>query len=404
MPWKPFLTIKLLTINQEDFVTDTPVLVKCLVWDLDNTLWRGTLLEGGETTVPDEIRAAIVELDSRGILQSVASKNDFDLAWDRLTELGIAEYFVHPRIGWGPKSESVREIADQLNFAERTIAFIDDLPAERAEVTFRAPEVRCYPAEDAASLPDRPEFSPAVVTVDARRRRQMYQASFRRDAERESFAGPDEDFLRSLELVMTVKRARDEDLSRVEELTLRTSQMNATGVHYPDEALRALLTDPGHDVLTVALSDRFGPHGAVGVLLLEYHPDVWHLKLLATSCRVVSFGAGAVLLNWLIDQAARANAHLAADFRPTDRNRMMDIAYRFAGFTDDTCECLAELAPVPDDPVSDTQVSDTQVSGGGAGIQRLHLTAERRAEPVTMAISAPDLAAGRAAGRPGLVH
>ncbi len=101
-------------------------------------------------------------------------------------------------------------------------------------MSFHAPEVRCYAAEQAASLPDRPEFSPAVVTVDARRRRQMYQASFRRDAEKESFNGPDEEFLRSLDLRMVIKRADDEDLSRVEELTLRTSQMNATGVHYSD--------------------------------------------------------------------------------------------------------------------------------------------------------------------------
>jgi len=360
-------------------VPDKPKLVKCLVWDLDNTLWQGTLLEDPEVRLPSEIRDTIVQLDSRGILQSIASKNDYDLAWRRLEDLGVAEYFVHAQIGWGRKSDSVRQIADQLNFALDTIAFIDDLPSERAEVSFRAAEVRCYAAEQALSLASLPEFSPETVTIDARRRRQMYQASFRRDAERESFSGPDEEFLRSLELVMTIKRADEEDLSRVEELTLRTSQMNATGVHYPDEVLRALLGDPAHEVLTVTLTDRFGPHGAVGVLLLDYHRPVWHLKLLATSCRVVSFGAGAVVLNWLIDQAARAGAHLTADFRPTDRNRMMDIAYRFAGFTGDSCQCAAELGPPADHD----------------GVQRLHLIADPRQAPTTMRLISPDLAAER---------
>ena len=357
---------------------DEPALVKCLVWDLDNTLWQGTLLEDGAVTVPAAIRDVIAELDSRGILQSVASRNDFDMAWQRLQELGLAEYFVHPRIGWGRKSDSVCEIGGALNFAMNTIAFIDDMPAERAEVGFRAPEVRCYPADQAASLASLPEFSPGVVTVDARRRRQMYQASFRREAERESFTGPDEEFLRSLDLVMTIKRADEEDLSRVEELTLRTSQMNATGVHYGDAVLRGLLADPSHDVLTVTLTDRFGPHGAVGVLLLEYHHSVWHLKLLATSCRVVSFGAGAAILNWLIDQASRAGAHLAADFRRTERNRMMDIAYRFAGFGEEPCACMAELPAAP-----------------SAGIQRLHLVAGPRSTPVTMRLVSPELAAAR---------
>jgi methoxymalonate biosynthesis protein len=360
---------------QEDPVSDTPTLVKCLVWDLDNTLWRGTLLEDPDVELFEQTREVIVELDSRGILQSISSKNDYDLAWARLEKLGLAEYFLHPQINWGRKSDSVTTIAERLNFAIGTIAFIDDLPSERAEVEFHAPEVRCYAAEQLAELTGLPEFSPAVVTVDARRRREMYQAGARRDAEKESYNGPDEDFLRSLDLVMVVKRADEEDLSRVEELTLRTSQMNATGVHYSDETLRALLSDPQHEVLTVSLSDRFGPHGAVGVILLERGEALWRLKLLATSCRVVTFGAGAVLLNWLVDQTARGGAHLAADFRRTDRNRMMEIAYRFAGFTDEPCACTA-LLEAPDE-----------------GVQVLHLAADRRQGPTTMTVTAPELSA-----------
>jgi methoxymalonate biosynthesis protein len=364
-------------------VSEDSILVKCLVWDLDNTLWRGTILEDPNVELSDEVRNAIIELDSRGILQSVASKNDYDLAWQRLEELGLAEYFLFPQIGWGRKSDSVIKIAEQLNFAQKTIAFIDDQPAERAEVAFHAPEVRCYPAEQAISLVGLPEFSPEVVTIDARRRRSMYQASIQREAEKETFTGPDEEFLRSLDLVMAIKKADEDDLSRVEELTLRTSQMNATGVHYSDAALRGLLADPNHEVLTVTLTDRFGPHGAVGVLLLEIHPEVWHLKLLATSCRVVSFGAGAVILNWLTDQAAQAGAHLAADFRPTDRNRMMDIAYRFAGFTDEPCDCLTQLQSLTDRD----------------DVHCLHLIAAPHDPPTTMQLTSPDLAADHTPAR-----
>ncbi|WP_194896952.1 HAD-IIIC family phosphatase [Catenulispora pinisilvae] len=362
-------------------MADKPKLVKCLVWDLDNTLWRGTILEDGEVEFPEEIRDVIIALDSRGILQSIASKNDYDLAWEKLEKLGVAEYFVHPAIGWGRKSDSVKDIADKLQFALTTIAFIDDQPTERAEVNYSHPEVRCYPAEDALKLTGLPEFTPEFVTEDSRRRREMYQAGFRRDAEKETFNGPDEDFLRSLELVMAVKRADEVDLTRVEELTLRTSQMNATGVHYSDATLRALLSDPDNEVITVTLADRFGPHGAVGVLLLEYHDALWHLKLLATSCRVVTFGAGSVLLNWLVDEAAQAGAHLVADFRPTDRNRMMDIAYRFAGFTEEPCDCLADLPALAE---------------ADRDVKRLHLVADRRPGATTMTVTAPALAADRA--------
>ncbi|MFI9503687.1 HAD-IIIC family phosphatase [Nocardia sp. NPDC052566] len=350
--------------------------VKCLVWDLDNTLWRGTLLEDGEVVLPESIRAVITELDARGILQSVCSRNDHDTAWARLVELGLADYFVLPEIGWGRKSDAVRRIAETLNFALGAVAFIDDQPAERAEVTYHLPEVRCYPAEMAETLTGLPEFTPATSTVDSRRRRQMYQAGFRRDAERAEFQGADEDFLRSLELVLRIGRATEEELSRVEELTLRTSQMNATGVHYSDATLRALLRDPRHEVLVAAMRDRFGPHGAVGVILIEKHSAVWHLRLLATSCRVVSFGAGSTLLAWLGDQAHRAGAHFVADFRPTERNRMMEIAYRFAGFDDEPCACRDALA-APE----------------VAGVERLHLHPAAWSGSTTTRLDATDLSA-----------
>lgn len=360
---------------------DSASMVKCLVWDLDNTLWQGTLLEGDQVEVFDAVRAVILKLDARGILHSVASKNDHEIAWDRMKQLGIAEYFVLPEIGWRPKSESVRKIADRLNFAYNTMAFIDDQHVERAEVSFHLPEVRCYPTTQVSILPGLPEFSPFVTTVDSCHRRQMYQASFRRAAERADFTGPDEEFLRSLKLVMRIARATETDLSRVEELTVRTSQMNATGVHYSSPALRDLLADPGHEVLVVTLVDHFGPYGAVGILLLEKYPvlekghGVWHLKLLATSCRVISLGAGSTILNWLIGEASVARVHLVADFRATDRNRIMEVAYRFAGFNEDPCSCRIRL----------NQRLDYD------DIQRLHLVPAKGRVSTTIKVLGPQL-------------
>ncbi len=351
-------------------MTEPQPTVKCLVWDLDNTLWRGTLVEDGEVALHEGIRDVIVELDSRGILQAVASRNDHDHAWEQLEKLGLAEYFVLPQINWGAKSASVRSIAQELNFDFSTIAFIDDQPAERAEVEFHHPKVRCYPAEEALALTGRPEFTPSVVTGDARRRRQMYQANARREAQRTDHTGTDDEFLRSLSLELRIERAGDEAISRVEELTLRTSQMNATGVHYSDEALRALIADERHEVLVASLTDRFGPHGAIGVILLERRPDTWHIKLLATSCRVVSFGVGTALLRWLTDEAARAGVPLTAGFRRTERNRMMEVAYRFAGFR---------------------EASDEAAREDGDGAQTLVLDPTRQNPPAHLKVLAPRL-------------
>lgn len=126
----------------------------------------------------------------------------------------------------------------------------------------------------------------------------MHQAGIRRDTERTEHAGTDEEFLRSLSLELRVERAGDEEICRVEELTPRTSQMNAPGVRYSDQALRALIADEEHEVPVASLTDRFGPLGAIGVILLERRPDSRHIKLLATCCRVVSSGVGSALLRW----------------------------------------------------------------------------------------------------------
>src|SRR5258706_14052724 len=123
-----------------------PPTVKCLVWDLDNTLWGGRLLEDGEVPLAEPVRELIKLLDARGILQSIASKNDHDQAWAKLEQLGVAEYFILPHIGWTPKFESIRAIAAELNFAYATMAFVDDQATELASVSYYLPDVRCYPA------------------------------------------------------------------------------------------------------------------------------------------------------------------------------------------------------------------------------------------------------------------
>jgi methoxymalonate biosynthesis protein len=357
-------------------------LVKCLVWDLDGTLWDGTLLEGDDVRPREGAAQVIAELDARGILQSICSRNDHQHAWQRLRALGLDHYFVYPQIGFGRKSDAVRRIADRLQFDLGTIAFIDDEPSERAEVLFHLPQVRCYAADQMTSLTGMAVFRPPVVTADARRRRQLYQAGQERDAEQAAFTGSDEEFLRSLGLKMHIVRASDEDLGRAAELTVRTSQMNATGLHYREDQLRVLRADPGQEILVVSLTDRFGPYGTVGVALLGRHPAVWHLKLLATSCRVMPCGAGAVILNWLTGQAARAGVHVVADFRATSRNRIAELAYRFAGLGESSCACQATIAPTshPD-------------------IQRFHTDAAPETSSTTMRVEGPELS--RLAYEPG---
>ncbi|KND30131.1 HAD-IIIC family phosphatase [Streptomyces acidiscabies] len=307
--------------------------IKCVVWDLDETLWDGVLLEDGEVALRPAVVELIEELDARGILQSVASKNDHDAAMERLAAFGLADYFLHPRIGWGPKSDSVAAIATALNIGVDSLAFVDDQEFELEEVAFRHPQALCVAAaEMGQAVFGWEEFRPRFITDESRNRRSMYRSAIERDQAEEEAKTTGEDFLATLGMVFTIGDAAEEDLRRAEELTVRTNQLNSTGQTYSYDELKELCASPDHRLLVADLEDRFGQYGKIGLALVETRGPVWKLKLLLMSCRVMSRGVGAVLLNHVMTLARDHGAALRAEFVETGRNRMMFVTYRFAGF------------------------------------------------------------------------
>ncbi|MEU5978858.1 HAD-IIIC family phosphatase [Streptomyces sp. NPDC047315] len=307
--------------------------VKCLVWDLDDTLWKGVLLEQDATVPTPEALGVLGALDERGILHAVASRSEYGPAAENLRKHGVADLFCAVEVGWGPKSEAVRRIADALNIGLDAVAFVDNDPVERAEVSTALPEVRCYPVEQLAELPGLPEFTPAVITDEARRRREMYRAERRRTDAEEYFTGTNADFLTGLELVMTVRRATEDDLARAHELTVRTHQLNTTGQTYDMAQLRAMCASDRHEVLVATLRDRFGAYGTIGLAVSELRGDDSVLLLLLMSCRVMSRGVGTALIGHVVERARAAGHRPLAEFVPTEVNRVMLVTLRFAGFT-----------------------------------------------------------------------
>jgi FkbH-like protein len=306
--------------------------VKCLIWDLDNTLWDGVLLEDQHVSLRDGVGYVLEELDRRGILHSIASRCDHGRATDKLRELGLDQYFLYPQINWGSKVPSVKAIAQLLNIGLDAIAFVDDQPSERDEVRFSLPGVLCFDAAIIHQLTDLPEFSPRSVTEHSRMRRLMYTRDMVRQRAREDFEGTDEAFLASLGIVLTVFPAKQENLQRAEELTLRTNQLNSTGYTYSYDQLLVLSRSDEHSLLMASLEDKYGSYGSIGLVLLQCDPRRWTIKLLLTSCRVVSRGVGSVLLSQVMRMAKRSSVLLCAEFIDNGRNRLMNITFRLAGF------------------------------------------------------------------------
>jgi FkbH-like protein len=306
--------------------------IKCVVWDLDETLWHGVLLENDVLTLRDNIAGIVKTLDGRGILQSIASKNDHEAAMNKLSEFGLHEYFLHPHINWNSKAANVASVAKTLNIGIDSIAFIDDQAFERDEVAFSHPQVLCIDAAHLDQLLDMPEMNPRFITDDSRNRRQMYLQDSRRKQLEEEFRGSEEEFLASLNMTLTIGPAQEEDLRRAEELTLRTNQLNTTGYTLSYDELNQVRQSDRHKLLIASLNDKYGSYGKIGLALIECLRDAWNVKLLLMSCRVMSRGVGMVMINHILQMAKERQVKLYADFVSNNRNRMMYVTYKFAGF------------------------------------------------------------------------
>jgi methoxymalonate biosynthesis protein len=310
-------------------------LIKCVVWDIDNTLLDGVYLESGEQPPPANpvLLGVMRELAGRGILQAVASKNPPAAAGYVAQLAGLN--FAAAECGWDAKPEALRRIAAGLGVVEAEMAFVDDDMLERAEVAAALPGVLVLTPEDAAEAASWPRFSPPVVTAEARRRGRLYAERSRRQAAASQFGGSRAEFLRHVGTRVTIAPAAAADLPRLHELSVRTHQLNSAGEPLTEEELGSLLCSAGHDVTTVRLADDFGDDGLVGAAIgvPGGQPSEMTVPLVMMSCRALGRGTLDALLAWLCRSAAGSGAtRLQVPCRLTDRNVPFRLALVAAGF------------------------------------------------------------------------
>jgi methoxymalonate biosynthesis protein len=336
--------------------------IKCVVWDIDNTLLAGTYLESGDQPPPARpgLLAVARTLDERGIVHALASRNPPSAAEYVAAVTGLP--FAAAECGWGRKSDAVRRIMDDLGLAADAVAFVDDDLMERAEVAAGLPGVLVLSPEDAAEAPDWPDFSPAVLTAEGRRRGEMYAERRRREDAARAFGGSRDDFLRQVGTVVTISPALPADLPRLHELSLRTHQFNTALEPVSEAALARLLGSAGHGVTVVRLSDEFGDDGLVGGAVTEDGAGgagPRRVTLLVMSCRALGRGVLDALLAALCRQAADGGAaELLVPCLVTDRNVPLRLALAAAGFR--------AGAPAPRGPGGSGPAEDSAEQAGPA--------------------------------------
>jgi FkbH-like protein len=338
---------------------------KCVIWDLDNTLWEGVLVEDG----PERIRLKpgiveiIKELDQRGILLSIASKNNREDAMALLRQFGIDEYFLFPQINWKPKSQGIHEIASNLNIGIDSLLFIDDSPFERGEVQSACPGVTVLDAAEYRSISERPDCD-LPVTEDSRRRRLFYRDQQRREVASKDFQGEYLSFLRDCNLRLTVRPMTASNIERVHELTQRTNQMNFSGNRYSRELLKGLLDRTDVDTYVLDCEDRFGTYGTIGFSLVK--PSEPCIMDLMFSCRIQGKRVEHALVSYLIRKYHRLAANgLYVNYRKTKKNAgpgkvFDDLGFHTVGETNGVTRLLfPPTSKLPDDGI--VAIEDTTI-------------------------------------------
>jgi FkbH-like protein len=326
---------------------------KCLVLDLDNTVWGGVLGDDGVENIQvgylgqgkafTELQYWAKELKQRGILIAVCSKNDesvakvpFEMHEDMVLSLDDIAIFV---ANWDSKVDNIKRIKSFLNIGYDAMVFVDDNPYERGVVRHHLPEV-CVP-----ELPEDPSdylpflrslnlFETASYTEEDGQRTAHFQQELKREQVQKAFTD-ERGFLQSLGMTAQIDPIEKFNIPRVAQLIQRSNQFNLRTIRYTEEDLSRLGSSPQHLTKAVSIRDQFGNYGLISAIIGEYRANELFIDTWVMSCRVLKRGVEYLVLNDLAATAARRGTkRIVGEFCPTRKNALVKDHYQNLGFSD----------------------------------------------------------------------
>ena len=322
---------------------------KCLVLDLDNTLWGGVLGEEGIDGIqiggdyPGKAflywQEALYQLAKSGVILTVCSKNneqDVLDAWEKNPFILLKkEAFSAYRINWQDKATNIKELADELNIGLDSLVFVDDNPTERELVKQVLPMV---------AVPDFPEqpyifpeffkqlvneyFKVYSVTDEDRKKTEQYKANAARANAQASFADFDS-FLESLNIQITIEKANEFNIQRIAQMTQKTNQFNLTTKRYTDADVKGFV-EAGWKIWCISVADKFGDNGITGCVMVNGN----EIDTFLLSCRILGKGIEIAFAKKILAMLQENGTHvLAARFLPTAKNAQVKDFYERCGFT-----------------------------------------------------------------------
>ena len=301
---------------------------KCIIVDLDNTLWGGIIGESGVKSIhlgPTlegrafmEFQQYLYSLNIRGIILAINSKNNFSDAIDVIRNhpfMVLKEsFFSAIRINWKDKVSNIKSIAQELNIGLDSLVFIDDDPVNRDMVKEFLPEVLVVDMpKDSSNYVDMIKnincFNVLALTEEDLLKKKMYHAQKKRNELRELIPTDIETYLKMLDITVYIEEANSDTVPRVSQLTQKTNQFNLTTIRYSEEEIMHLLKRDNYRIITISLKDKFGDNGLTGLAIIKKYQkeSVWFIEAFLLSCRIIGRGTEDVLLAYIINQAKEEN-------------------------------------------------------------------------------------------------
>jgi len=328
-------------------------IVKCVILDLDNTLWGGVVGDDGVNGIQlsahgdgeafYRFQSFLLGLKKRGILLCVCSKNEPAAAerpFEEHPEMVLRKTDITIFVAnWENKAENIKRIRDSLEIGYDSMVFLDDNPFERNSVRAILPDVIVPelpedPADYVKALAELNLFETNSVSAEDSARADLYRAESERRSAASNFSNFGE-YLASLDMRIDVARFESSRLARISQLLQRSNQFNLTTHRYNERECEAMMHDASCMPWYASLSDRFGDHGLISVIVArpDYAENVFEITDWLMSCRVLARGVEEYLMNYVVSEAARLNLELVVgSYIPTAKNAMVKDFFPKFGF------------------------------------------------------------------------
>lgn len=265
--------------------------IKLVIWDLDDTFWKGTISEGS-VEIPEIHRELLALLTDIGVVNSICSKNDYAPTMAYLKACGLAEYFVFASVNWNPKGQRVKQLIEDMQLRPANVLFLDDNPSNLGEAKHFCPEIMTGGPDLIARLAE--DATKAEKKDPQHKRLAQYRVLEEKHHAKEAFSS-NEEFLYESNIQVEMKTDCLAQLERLQDLIIRSNQLNFTKVRSSAEELNELLRDSSVSSGYVSVRDNFGDYGIVGFYALKEN----HLLHFVFSCRTLGMGIEQYVYNKL---------------------------------------------------------------------------------------------------------